>query len=950
MSQSHFGSNNNKKENVVCQYCDRPGHTARDCRKLRGRPRNPSAHVAQTVGPAYNAPPSWLFDSGASHHITNDLQNLSIKEEYTGNDHLQVASGNSLPITHVGSTSIYTPTSSSLHLSNVLFVPNVTQNLISVSQLCQTNKVSIEFFPWHFEVKDLCTGEILLRGLNEDNVYKLTPSQLQPHTSLAKTANTLQLWHQRLGHPASSSLLHALKTNKITFTESSNKCIDCLSNKSHKLPFSKSSITSSYPLEIVYSDVWGPAPVYSIDGFRYYVIFVDHFSKYVWLYPIKLKSDVSLIFPTFKNLVEKQFNTKIKTVFSDNGGEFIKLRAYLQNHGISHLTTPPHTPEHNGLSERKHRHLTETARCLINQASLPAKFWSYAFLTAAYLINRLPTPTLNMNTPYHILFHRPPNYTKLKTFGCLCFPWLKPYTQNKLEPRSEPCVFLGYSLTQSAYICYNFKNHKTYVSRHVQFIENTFPFSENISTSEPNTPNELVTEPLTTLIPISPTQSISSEQHIPDVPPTPTPNLTSPEPTQPEPPSPPSTLPSLEQTQSEPSSHQLSEHTLSTSQSNADVTLPAPFAETHSMITRGKAGIFKPKKLFSITKYPLPPSAEPTCVTEALKHSEWKQAMSDEFTALMNNGTWSLVPPQPHFNVIGNKWVFRLKRNPDGSISRYKARLVAKGFHQRPGIDYKDTFSPVIKPQTIKMVLCIALSKNWNLMQMDVNNAFLNGTLNEEVYMVQPPGFVHSSHPNFVCKLHKSLYGLKQAPRAWYNALHSFVCNYGFFKSKSDPSLFIYKKDHIVAYFLVYVDDLLLTGNSSTFLNNFKTTLAAKFSLKDMGRPSHFLGVELLPTSSGIFLSQQHYIRDILQKGNMLDAKPVCTPMSTTNSLISAYALSNDDASLYRSVIGSLHYLSITRPDVAFAVNKLSQQMQAPTEANMQSLKRVLRYLKYTLT
>ncbi|PNY00673.1 retrovirus-related Pol polyprotein from transposon TNT 1-94 [Trifolium pratense] len=754
---------------------------------------------------------------------------------------------------------------------------------------------------------------------------------------MAQTTPTLPLWHQRLGHPSSPPLLHALKTSNISFTGSSEKCIHCLSNKSHKLPFSKSSISSNNPLEIVYSDVWGPAPVYSIDDFRYYVIFIDHYSKYVWLYPMKFKSDVALLFPIFKNLVEKQFKTKIKTLYSDNGGEFIKLRSFLQNHGISHLTTPPHTPEHNGLSERKHRHLTETARCLLNQASLPTQFWSFAFLTAAYLINRLPTPGLNMSTPYHILFNHPPNYTKLKTFGCLCFPWLKPYTHNKLEPRSEPCIFLGYSLTQSAYICYNFKTHKTYISRHVQFVENIFPFSQN---------NTVV--PSSTIIPLeSPPTNTSLSSSIPVSQPI--------LPTQPNTPNPTTDTqppyPNISETLvTEPPSHSTPEHTLSTVQSVVEVPPPTPRPSGHSMATRSKNGIFKPKKLFLATKYPLPPSTEPTCVSQALQHAEWKQAMSDEFTALMNNGTWSLVPHHPHLNVIGNKWVFRIKRNPDGSIARYKARLVAKGFHQRPGIDYKDTFSPVIKPQTIKMVLCISLSKGWDLMQMDVNNAFLNGTLNEEVYMSQPPGFVHSSYPNHVCKLHKSLYGLKQAPRAWYNALHSFVVTYGFFKSKSDPSLFIYHKDGIMAYFLVYVDDLLLTGNSSSFLKDFKTTLAAKFSLKDMGNPSHFLGVELLPTSTGIFLSQQHYIRDILQKGNMLDAKPVCTPMATSTSVSSESNIPNCDATLYRSIIGSLHYLSITRPDVAFAVNKLSQHMQNPTTTHMQALKRILRYLKHTIS
>jgi hypothetical protein len=247
------------------------------------------------------------------------------------------------------------------------------------------------------------------------------------------------------------------------------------------------------------------------------------------------------------------------------------------------------------------------------------------------------------------------------------------------------------------------------------------------------------------------------------------------------------------------------------------------------------------------------------------------------------------------------------------------------------------------------MVLCIALSKGWNLMQMDVNNAFLNGIISEEVYMSQPPGFVHQTYPNHVCKLHKSLYGLKQAPRAWYTALHSFVVEYGFLKSHCDPSLFIYKQGDVVAYFLVYVDDLLLTGNTIAFLHKVKSALANKFSLKDMGSPSHFLGVELLPTPTGIFLSQQHYIRDILAKGNMLDAKPVCTPMSTSCSLISDDGTSSCDSSSYRSIIGSLHYLSITRPDVVFAVNKLSQHMQAPTVTHMQALKRVLRYLKQTI-
>ena len=217
---------------------------------------------------------------------------------------------------------------------------------------------------------------------------------------------------------------------------------------------------------------------------------------------------------------------------------------------------------------------------------------------------------------------------------------------------------------------------------------------------------------------------------------------------------------------------------------------------------------------------------------------------------------WYIVPclEQPQFNIIGNKWIFRLKWDPDSFITRYKARLVAKGFHQRPGIDYTETYSPVIKPPTIKLVLYIALSNGWPLCQMDVNNAFLHGSISKDIYMSQPSGFANSHFPDYVCKLRKALYGLKQAPRAWYNALKNFLITYEFLNSRSDY-IFVFNWDSVVAYFLVYIEDLLLTGNNDSFLNAFKTTLALKFSLRDLESPRHFLGMEILPTSHNFFLS-----------------------------------------------------------------------------------------------
>lgn len=256
-------------------------------------------------------------------------------------------------------------------------------------------------------------------------------------------------WHSRLGHPSLPILKTIVSNFSLLLSDSLSKplsCIDCFSNKSQKLAFSQTSISSSKPLQYLFTDLW-ISPIPSIDHFKYYLVIVDHYTRYTWFYPLKLKSDVKETFIRFKALTENRFNTKIGTLFSDNGGEFIALRDFLSLSGITQLTSPPHTSEHNGLAERRHRHIVETGLALLHHANLPNTYWSYAFSTAVYLINRLPTPVLNLSSPYASLFGTAPNYTKLKIFGCLCFPWLCPYRSNKLETRSSPCIFLGYSLT-----------------------------------------------------------------------------------------------------------------------------------------------------------------------------------------------------------------------------------------------------------------------------------------------------------------------------------------------------------------------------------------------------------------------------------------------------------------------------------------------------------------------
>jgi hypothetical protein len=297
------------------------------------------------------------------------------------------------------------------------------------------------------------------------------------------------------------------------------------------------------------------------------------------------------------------------------------------------------------------------------------------------------------------------------------------------------------------------------------------------------------------------------------------------------------------------------------------------------MTTRSKDGISKKKTFHVQTTKPKIDylQTEPPNIKIASQICEWTEAMQSEFDALQRQNTWSLVPPPPGQNIIGCRWVYKLKHNFDGSISRYKARLVAKGFHQQAGLDFDETFSPVVKPPTIRIVLSLAAQHQWSLRQLDISNAFLHGFLKEDVYMIQHPGFVDPTHPDHVCKLQKSLYGLKQAPRAWFERFTSHLLTIGFVASTTDPSLFVLRTGSTVLYLLLYVDDIILTGNSSSTVISLITQLAHTFELKDLGPLRFFLGLQIDYTRAGLFVHQKKYVSDLLLKFNMTNCKPAST-------------------------------------------------------------------------
>jgi histone deacetylase 1/2 len=343
---------------------------------------------------------------------------------------------------------------------------------------------------------------------------------------------------------------------------------------------------------------------------------------------------------------------------------------------------------------------------------------------------------------------------------------------------------------------------------------------------------------------------------------------------------------------------------------------------------------------------------EPTSVVQALADKNWVAAMDEEHTSLLHNKTWHLVPRPKGKNIIGSRWVFKIKRKADDSIDRYKARLVAKGHKQRYGIDYEDTFSPVVKAATIRLILSLAVSKDWCLRQLDVQNAFLHGILEEEVYMSQPPGYVDQKHPDYVCKLDKALYGLKQAPRAWYARLCGKLVALGFVPSKADTSLFYYTKGGVSIYVLVYVDDIIVASSSSEAVGALLADLKKDFALKDLGDLHYFLGIEVKREKDGLVMSQERYARDVLKRSGMDKCKPMDTPMSSIEklSLYSGEKLGQEDSTNYRSIVGALQYLTLTRPDISFSVNKVCQFLHAPTTLHWSAVKRILRYVQGTIS
>ncbi|KAG8487623.1 hypothetical protein CXB51_018130 [Gossypium anomalum] len=923
---------------------------------------------------------SWYPDSGASHHVYHHPTALRDTTSYSGKSSLLMSDRTPAKIVSVGSGNLSTPFKL-LHLSNVLCVPSIRKNLLSVSQFTKDNEVFFKFHPTYCVIMDIKTKDTLLKGHIRDGLYHFPVSAMDPFVTHTKLQNKTMdcpvfgLWHSRLGHPSGTVVRSVLQKCNIAFNKScvGGVCSACQKGKSHKLLFSIST-TVYQPFELVVSDLWGPGAV----------------------------------------------ACENKWYYSDWGREYRVFTRVLASQGIVHRLTCPYTSEQNGTAERKHRHIVEMGLTLLAQANLSMRYWGYTFCCAVHLINRLLFKLYMVRilpmTIYVFL-----DVVVILIYDHLChINWSFVFDETKFLSSKDPCtnLDLNHGVTVSTTVPLvkeifsqpvKGKSHKLPFSSssteyvelfelvvsdlwgpasvacegnlyYVSFVDMYSRFtwvylmkckSQNgvaehkhrhiVETgltllAQANLPmkhwghafssavhliNRLPTSVLQVLfLPLVSTNAGPSMQSITYVPIVHTssstplnPPVSSPQLSVVSSPShvPDSAYAAVRSDSDSPSATCLLPATVDISSGAADmgnvrnncsstpvsskhfISLQVPCVSSgniHAMVTRSKAGIFKPKVLTAEAV-----EFEPCFIEEALAHPDWKVTVQAEFDALMANLTWDLVPSPFERRAIGCKRLFKIKRNPDGSISQRKARLVAKG---------------VLK------------------YQVDVNNAFLNGDLDNEVFMQQPLRFVQydSVGQPFVCRLKKALYGLQQALQAWFDKLKQFLVSVEFVVSKFDASLFIRITSDSVLYVLVYVDDIIITGNILTVIATFVDQLNVEFALKDMGDLHYFLGIEVTRSSSGcLHLCQKKYIWDLLARSSLSNAKLVHTPMISSSRLSKSDGDPLSDPTEYRSLGRALQYVVLTRPNIAYAVNRICQFMHNPSTVHMVALKRMLQYL-----
>lgn len=939
----------NWKAKMRCHGCKQLGHFRRDCSfekknmadlrcKLNEIKENKKKDAENYLNCfLLNDKQGWILDSGATKHMTYDRSVFS--EIYSYGGVVTVANGEECEVEGAGTVSL---ANGKMILKNVLWVPKLGVSLISVRGLVNSGLAVLFDTRGVYLKKENClmlVGEIqdghyrlkkdeLCLKVNEskENTTNLNESNIKKKCAVVEK-NCVHEWHRIMAHRNLNDIKQMKKHGlDIKPCECDDDCEPCLMGKMSRKKFPKKSSETKAVLDVVVSDVCGPMQVETMTRKRYFITFIDVHSKYCEVKFIRKKNEAIVETMRFVEKMKTQFGRKPKVIRTDRGLEYLdeKLQSYLLNEGIIPQCTVGYCPEQNGVAERRNRTLMEAARTMLKDAKLPLNHWSEAVSTANYTINRILNKTTG-KSPYEEMYGEKPKWNELRKFGSKAYVMIPKEKRRKLNEKSRKMKFVGYDEQSKGYRMSD--GNQIIVSREVRFLT-----SEEIEDTENDEqdaelelePDQMTNPPQTnetqewTLDPIE----FTPAEHVSDI----------------------------EEEEEAEDFQSAEENEESGSENQGEEIAEEPELPRRS--NRMNIGVL-PRRFndFIMERdegYLV--SQDPVTYNEAISSEaakEWKEAMSEELAAIERSGTWKLVDLPAGRKPIGSKWVFKTKTNSDGIPKKRKARLVAQGFSQKFGIDYIDVFAPVARGTTMRMLLSDAGKKKLKVKQYDVKSAFLNGDLQEEIFMKPPPGVETNGK---VCLLKKSLYGLKQAAHVWNKTMHESLTKNGCVQNMTDNCLYSFTTGEEIVHLLIHVDDILASTSNEKTLDKLMNNVGKDFELKSVGEAEDYLGIKMTRDEDGNFyISQEKFIETIIVAAGLKDGKASKFPIDTGYYKLDGEVLDSNDE--YRRLIGMLLYVSTnTRPDIAASVSILSQRVEKPRDVDMNEVKRLIRYLKGTKT
>lgn len=912
------------KKKTKCHNCDQVGHWSRECPKKKSssnaKTENNDIAWCSVVHANKNDNDEsnfWFADSGASSHMTYHREWFSDFRKLSEKRVVEIADEHCLDIVGTGTILIEARVNNqweTRRLENVLYVPQIKRNLISTAVLTDKGmQVIIQADGCKLIDK---TGKVVAVGER----YEMNQLKMDFRLLIKECANTaavsLQHWHRRLGHINIDTIKKMCKDNLVTGIDLSNSdkffCEDCQLGKMTRSVHKEGDKRPSNKGEYFHADLCGPMEEIGVGNFKYFLLIKDEATSFRFVYLIKSKDEVFNCLNSFILLVHNMNGARIKYFRCDNGTEFInkRIKDLLAKNGIQIEYISPYTPEQNGLIERDNRTVQESARTMLIASGLHKSLWPEAVRTAAYLLNRSSSSTCTNSTPYEKWFDVKPSLGHVKIFGTECFVQIPKQTgRKKWDPKAKKVNLVGYEPTIKNFRLYDPSNHKIIISCDVKFNEiesKTFMIAD--SDEEVNV-NENIEQDIQHSVE-KVADNVSEESDT-------------------------SFYEDAVADKAIINDNQSAEPDQRNLRSNQRYGLRPAVKAPERLIEKGYSAVV----------------TEPKTYDEAIQSPDaekWKCAMDEEYSSLIQHRTWNLVEPPRNQKVIDNRWVFKVKQNTDGSVDRYKARLVVRGFTQQYGVDYEETFSPVVKFTSIRTILALAAVNKMQLKQFDIKTAFLCGDLSENVYMKQPIGYDDNS--GRVCKLVKSLYGLKQASRCFNQKFTSFIHKFDLKTSVSDPCVFVRHKKGKTIIVAIYVDDGLVASNDTDEINSVLSHLQEQFEVKVM-EATCFLGLQIEKLSNGsIHIHQEAYIKKILNRFNMAECKTVSTPIDCGQNLGDFVNDEIDSTYPYREAVGSLMFLAIgTRPDISYAIGVVSRYLEHPSPAHVNAVKRIFKYIRGTV-